>query len=192
MSTNTSALILVRGLPGSGKSHLAAALADALGADKVTMLDPDKIDYDSKEYHELCEALAKEGVDKIYFPNRFLKATGYKGIDEGKVIIWNQAFTLWDGLNRSINSLKEYAAGLGIDLPVLIVEVEISPETAKQRIADRVNAGGHDVSGERFDRFIDEYESYAGRGLNTVSVSGEQDVAKSVEAVLDALKQIRS
>jgi predicted kinase len=189
MNTDTSALILVRGLPGSGKSHLAAALVDAIGADKVVVLDPDKIDQTSPEYVALSESLVKEGVDKIYFPNRFLKAAGYKAIDDGKTIIWNQAFTLWDGFNRSLNSLKEYAAEHGIDLPILLVEVEISPETAKKRIADRANTGGHDVSEERFNRFIDEYESWAGRGFNTVTVSGEQDVTKSVEAVLAALKQ---
>lgn len=191
MSTNTSALILVRGLPGSGKSHLAMALDSALGSGNVVILDPDKIDHSSQDYLELCEELTKEGVDEIYFPNRFLKAMGYKAIDEGKVIIWNQAFTHWDGFNRSLNSLKEYAAKKGFDLPILLVEVEISPETAKKRIDDRAGSGGHDVSDERFDRFIREYQSFAGRGFETVVVSGEQDAAKSVDAVLDALDKIR-
>jgi predicted kinase len=190
MNTNTSALILVRGLPGSGKSHLAAALVDAIGADKVVILDPDKVDQTSPEYIALSESLAKEGVDKIYFPNRFLKATGYKAIDEGKTIIWNQAFTLWDGFNRSLNSLKDYAAEHGIDLPVLVVEVNIDPEVAKKRISDRVGVGGHDVSLDRFERFLSEYESYEGRGFNLVAVNGNDDVAQSANTVVDALKKI--
>lgn len=190
MTTHSSALILIRGLPGSGKSYLATAVQEALGADNVTVLDPDKIDFNGKEYLELCEALAKEGVDKIYFPNRFLKATGYKAIDEGKIIIWNQAFTLWDGFMRSLNSLKDHASEHGKELPVLVVEVEINPETAKKRISDRAGSGGHDVSDDRFDRFIDEYETFAGRGLKTVTVNGEQDISKSVSTILKALDEL--
>lgn len=191
MTNHSSALILVRGLPGSGKSHLATAVQEALGHDNVVILDPDKIDQSSKEYLELCEALVKEGVDKIYFPNRFLKATGYEAIDAGKIIIWNQAFTLWDGFNRTINSLKEHAASRGLELPVLVVEVEVSPEVAKKRISDRATNGGHDVSDERFSRFIDEYESWSGRGFDTVIVSGEQDISKSVAKVLQALNDLQ-
>jgi adenylate kinase family enzyme len=190
MTNHSSALILVRGLPGSGKSHLATAIREALGQDNAVILDPDKIDQNSKAYLELCDALSKEGVDKIYFPNRFLKAVGYEAIDAGKIVIWNQAFTLWDGFNRTINSLKEHAASRGLDLPVLVVEVEINPEVAKKRISDRVTNGGHDVSDERFNRFIDEYESWSGRGFETVIVNGEQEVSKSVAEVLKALDKL--
>jgi thymidylate kinase len=45
-------VILIRGLPGSGKSYLARALSRELGEDDVVMLDPDATDYESDIYKE--------------------------------------------------------------------------------------------------------------------------------------------
>src|SRR5687767_12616624 len=91
------ALIMIRGLPGSGKSYLAKALKKALGEDKVVMLDPDSIDKNSKDYTQMAEALTSEGVDEKLFPYRYSRGLAYKGIEQNKVIMWNQAFTNLDG-----------------------------------------------------------------------------------------------
>jgi thymidylate kinase len=183
-------LIIIRGLPGSGKSYLADALQQTLGQDRVVILDPDLIDFDSPQYKALCESLAAEGVDKIFFPNRFLKARGHEAISAHKIIIWNQAFTLLDGFHRTIANLQEYAAEHDIHLPVLLVEVEISPEVAKQRAAKRHAETGRQVSEERFNRFIDDYRSFSEEGFDTVTVSGEDDIATSAAAVIQALTQL--
>lgn len=184
-------LLLIRGLPGSGKSYLAAALREALGTDNVVVLDPDATDYTSAAYQTMSEQLSAEGVDTKFHPYRFLRAQAYDAIEAGKVIMWNQAWTNLDGLNKTVVNLQTYANEHGTQLPVLIVEVQASREAVKQRVAERAAAGGHDVSAEEFERFFADYHSFA-EHYQTVSVNGEGDVNESVARVLDALQGLQS
>jgi len=187
-TANNPALIIIRGLPGGGKSYLAAALQNELGKDDVVILDPDEIDFDSQKYKALSESLTAEGVELKFHPNRFLKQVGYEAIASGKYVIWTQAFTDLGGFKRSIGSLEEFAANHNIHLPVLVVEVEISEEAAKKRVMGRAGQGGHDVTEEAFRRFINDYRSFAGEGYATITIDGERPVDESVSTVLDALR----
>lgn len=188
---HSTALILIRGLPGSGKSFLAEKLQQTIGSDQVVILDPDKIDKSSQEYITLCNELAAEGIEEKFFPNRFLKSVGFNAMESGKIVIWNQAFTDLGGFNRTIAPLQEFAQSKSIDLPVLVVEVTISHDVAKKRVADRVSAGGHDVNEEAFARFIEAYQTFAGQGFNIVEVNGDDNVDDSAEAVLKALAKLQ-
>lgn len=185
------ALILIRGLPGSGKSYLANALQESLGKDGAVILDPDAIDTSSSEYTDLCAALTAEGVEAKFFPNRFLKSQGYAAITSNKVIIWNQAFTNLDGFNRTVKSLQDFASEHGVPLPVLVVEVEVNPDVAKERVAKREQQGGHGVPEEAFTRFINEYQSFIAEGYDIVAVHGEDDVSVSVMSVIKALSRLQ-
>lgn len=188
-------LVLVRGLPGSGKSYLTQALQKAiseeLGQDTVVVLDPDATDYESTEYKELATQLASDGVEAKFHPYRFLRGRAHAGIAANKVIIWNQPFTQFDGFNKTVVNLQAYATEHGKELPLLVVEVEINHEIAKDRVDKRKSAGGHGPSDNTFDRFKSEYESFANRGFNTVQVQGEDDVAVTVPAVVVALENLR-
>lgn len=185
-------LILIRGLPGSGKSYLANTLVQSIGKDNVTTLDPDATDYTSKEYTELSDALTAEGVDEKFHPYRFLRAQAYDAITSNKIIIWNQGFTNLDGFNKTIINLQTYATDHGTELPTLVVEVAIDHDIAKARVADRAAQGGHDVTEENFARFINDYVSFADQGYNTVAVNGKDDVAESAATVLKALEALRT
>ena len=180
-------LILVRGLPGSGKSHLANTLAEAIGRDKVVILDPDKIDLKSKEYLDFSENLSKDEVDAKFHPYRWLRAKAHAAIEAGKTVIWNQGFTNLDGFQKTVVNLQSHAKDHNVDLPLLVVEVSVSHDVAKQRVAERAAQGGHDVTAENFARFINDYTSFADQGYPTVAVNGEDDVQKSVQTVLKAL-----
>lgn len=184
-------LIMIRGLPGSGKSYVAIALRKALGEDNVVILDPDGIDFTSAAYADLSQKLSTEGVEEKFYPNRFLKQQGYNALDAGKSIIWNQAFTDLHGFARSHGSLQEYAAEHNIPLPLLVVEVGIDPEIAKARVAERVAKGGHNVDDDAFTRFISTYRSFAGEGYQVVTVNGSNDVAISVAAIVSALRKLQ-
>lgn len=183
-------LILIRGLPGSGKTYLAEALRSSIGSEAVTMLDPDKIDTTSDTYLRLCESLRAEGIEEKFFPNRFLKTIGRDAITNHKIIIWNQPFTDWSGFERSVDSLRSFAASNHIKLPIMLVEVTVSLETAKLRVDDRKLQGGHGPSEGRFSRFVSDYVSFAGKGYQTVKVNGEDDVKVSVETILTELRML--
>ena len=178
-------LILVRGLPGSGKSYLAAALQKTIGEEACVMLDPDGIDYESREYKDHVTAQLAEGVDPALHAYRFSRAQAYQGIEDHKIVIWNQPFTNLEIFQKMVERLETHATENHTTLPMLVVEVEIDPEIAKQRVATRKAQGGHGPSDGRFGRFVDEYYSFASEGYNVISVRGEDDTAATVAAIMD-------
>ena len=85
--------------------------------------------------------------------------------------------------------MQAYAEEQGTTLPVLVVEAEVDKDVAKARIAERAKAGGHDVPDEAFDRFINDYVSFADK-FNTVIVDGGGDVVASVATVVAGLEKL--
>jgi predicted ABC-type ATPase len=182
--TNTKPkLVIVRGLPGSGKSYISGLLSANIGVSKTVLLDPDSINFDSNDYLAFSKPLTTEGVDEKLFPYRYLRALAYRAISAGKTIIWNQAFTHQDLLDRTIKNLQNYAKEHGVELGVLVVEVLIDTKIAKQRVQDREKTGGHGVADEEFERFIADYSSFANYGYPTLQVDGSADVQKSVNLI---------
>jgi predicted kinase len=188
--SNSPTLIIIRGVPGSGKSYLAVALQESIGPEKVVVLDPDKIDQDDREYKEFSDSLTAESVDTKFHPYRFLRSKAYEAIAAHKIIIWNQAFMDLKGLQVTTDRLQTYASEHDTQLPILVVEVEVNTEAAKARIAERVAQGGHDVSNDAFTGFVSKYESFSEKGYRTISVNGESDVAISVLSVTKALENL--
>jgi hypothetical protein len=170
-------LVLIRGLPGSGKSYLADTLRDSIGKDQVVLLDPDAIDLQSTEYLAICETLRSEGIEEKFYPNRFLKAKAHEAVVAHKIIIWNQPFTDLGGFERTIDNVRTFASEQHIPMPILLVEVEINHDIANERITTRRQQGGHGPSADRFARFINDYVSFADKGYPTIIVNGEDDVA---------------
>jgi deoxyadenosine/deoxycytidine kinase len=183
-------LVLIRGLPGSGKSYLAAKLQEQIGSDRVILLDPDTIDYTDMAYTTLSKSLHAAGVEEKFHPNRFLKAKAHAAVTNHKIIIWNQPFSDAWGFERTVDNIRTFATEQNITLPILLVELEIDHDLAKQRIAKRREEGGRGPSVERFTRFISDYTSLADKGYKTVIVRGDGDVAVSAGAVLSALRQL--
>lgn len=183
-------LILIRGLPGGGKSYLAAELLKVLGPENVLSLDPDTIDLDSAAFKAFSEQKTKEGIEKKFHPYRWSREKAYAAIEANKIIMWNQPFTHAGGFNRTVTNLEEYALHRGIKLPVLVVEVEIDPEIAKARVEARKKQGGHGPSAEAWEQFIADYTSFAA-SYNTVQVNGQDDVAVSKQTVLAAIDKLR-
>lgn len=182
-----STLILIRGIPGSGKSYIADALADSLGRENVVILDPDKIDLKGDAFRAYSNQLTADGIEEKFHPFRFLRQTGYDGISAGKTVIWNQAFNDFAGFEITVKRMQEFAEANDVALKVLVVEVETSPDVARSRIASRAAAGGHDVPEDKFDAFMSGYESFAGRGYDTVAVDGGEEVSRSIATVRERL-----
>jgi adenylate kinase family enzyme len=188
-------LVLVRGLPGSGKSYIATRLQQAIEeaySEKVVMLDPDATDYDSAAYAAHVKAQTAEGVDPKLHAYRFLRAQAYDGIAARKIVIWNQPFTNLEIFNKMVDRLRTHATEHNTRLPILVVEVEIDHDTAKARIATRKAAGGHGPSDNTFTRFTNDYTSFGPHGYTTVAVNGEDDALESVETIMESLQSLWS
>jgi len=185
-------LVLIRGLPGSGKTYLANALQAALGADKVVLLDPDAIDFTSETYQVHTQDLTAAGIEEKFHPYRFLLANMRASILAHKIILWNQPFSDLGGFQRTLENVRTFAAEHGTRLPILLVEIEISPNAAKARVARRKEQGGHGPSPDRFDGYAATHASFADKGVDyAVSVNGEDDVTVSAGAVIQALHSAR-
>lgn len=187
--THYPTLIMIRGLPGSGKSYLADALRKRLGLQNVFIADPDTADLTGEEYRLYSNELAKEGLDKAIHPFRWSRKLACDAISARKIVIWNQPFTIRGIFDRLVAFLQAYAHEHNIRLPVLLVEVEIDHAVAKERIAKRKQSGGHGPSAATMSRRIEEYESYTDDYL-TISVHGSDEVASSVAAVMRALHEL--
>lgn len=190
MTITHPVLIIVRGIPGSGKSYLTKQLVDAIGHDNVAVLDPDAIDKESTDYKQFSASLAAEGVDEKFHPFRYLRQRGFDAILNNQIVIWNQAFIDLNGFKITVDRLMNFAKEHTIDLPLLVIEVEIDPSIAKARISQRASGGGHDVSQEKFDQFVDDYESFSKHGYATVAIDGAADMDESLRKILnmDALR----
>lgn len=182
-------IILVRGLPGSGKTYVARELSAALGSDTV-MLDPDAVDTGSEAYQKHVAALTHEGVDPALHLYRFLRGQAYSGIAGGKTIVWNQPFTNLEVFQKMVANFQAQAEEHQVRLSILVVEVEADPAVAKERVETRKQEGGHGPSNETFARFTRDYTSFANEGFTTVTANGEGDVQQSVAKIQEALQQL--
>lgn len=192
MNSDHPILVIIRGIPGSGKTTVARALKEQIGDDHVTLLDPDTIDFESEEYKRLVADLKSEGVDEKFYPFRFLRKQALDGIMQNKTIIWNQAFNDLNGFQITIGRLQEFATANGIHLPLLVVEVEVSYEVARERINQRTQAGGHNVPDDALKDYVKNYKSFAAHGYDTLTLNGENDAQQSAQAVLQRLSALRT
>ncbi len=185
-----SVVVFIRGIPGSGKSYLAAELQKIIDHDKLVVLDPDATDYTSHEYTEHTRSLAQEGVDPKLHAYRFLRAKAYKAIEDGKIIIWNQPFTSLEIFDKVTKRLTDHAISHNCDIAILVVEVEVDPKVASQRVTHRKHTGGHGPSDTIFDRFVSDFASFEGHGYDVLKVDGEGSVRHSAQAIEKALDSL--
>lgn len=184
-------LIIMRGLPGSGKSYVAKKLEETLGPQELVILDPDGIDFTSSEYSQFSEELSRQGVDIALHPYRFLRANAYSAIDAGKIILWNQAFTNQELVHRTIINLQAHASEKEKTLNCLIAEMNIDPETAKARVKSRADAGGHAVTNEVFERFLKDYKPLEGYDYPLLSLDGGSLAELSAQVLAEEISRRR-
>lgn len=186
---NQPILVLIRGLPGSGKSYLTIALQQAID-EPLVVLDPDATDYKSEAYQAHIRTATAEGVDPSLHAYRFLRAQAQAGIANAKIVLWNQPFTNREIFQKMIAGLQAYADAVPTRLQILIVEVVVPESVAQQRVIARKQDGGHGPSDATFTRFSTDYTSFADEGFPTVIVNGADEIRNSVEAILEAIQQL--
>lgn len=180
-------LVIIRGIPGSGKSYVARHLAEGFSSDEYVILDPDEINTETQDYKQLIRQLLADNVDEKFHQYRYLRRRAHFGIENDKLIIWNQAFTSLKGLELTLNNLLDHAKKNSKVLQVLIVEVEVDPATARSRIEARVEAGGHDVPQSAFDQFLEDYSTWTDGQYPTLVVDGTEEISKITSLIKEQL-----
>ena len=139
--------MVIRGLPGSGKSTVAKIIASKLG--NVGIVDQDEVDVKSDEFLELRRSVTGEIPDRtvIY---RFDLRNAKQYLTENKMVIWPQPWTKVWGIEKAVRSLKSEFP----DLEVNVVQFDLPPEHANERVMQRAASGGHTFNEKSMQDFI--------------------------------------
>lgn len=148
---NRPRMIFLRGLPGTGKTTLALEIQKR-SPEAVVVLDPDLIDYESENYTAFLKSIP-EGSEK-FAPYRFLLNKASKALQEGKEVIWVQAWTKIRGMELAASSLRK----IDKEIDIKIVELEVPEEEIKKRLEKRKSSGGHTLDRRPLEEFMSSYE----------------------------------
>ena len=190
--TKKPLLILVRGLPGAGKSDLVDVLLQPSALVGALRLDPDRVDLADPKLVEFVSGLPIKLSPKrqIY---RFLLWQADEALRRGQHVIWEQPWRMRWGLYITIENLTHFQTGeediTKAPFQTVLVEVLIDPAKARQRVAERFAEGRHDLSPTNFEKFVGTMESCDDLGLPSVKIDGN-DVAKEVHAVENLITQL--
>lgn len=181
-------LVIIRGIPGCGKTYLAQALRTNLTFDNVEPLDPDLIDFSGDEYRGFARRLSIEEpeLDSKIYPYRYLFKKAKQALSEGRIVVWDQPFSNLRALEKTIEKLTSHVEKEGNNLKVLIIEIEIPLLIAKERIRQRKIDGGHGPEDKALENFVSTFKSADGLGYDIVSVDGTK-IDQSASSIIDKL-----
>ncbi len=177
-------ILFVRGIPGSGKSFFTEALKNTLSKENVTVIDPDALDIEDPNFKVFAVQLLEEGLDKKIHPFRWLRKKAVDAANVNSIVIWNQPFTDKGIFDRLVIYLKEQVSQQkGLDLKVIVIEIDASTETAWKRVVARKNEGRHGPDKKVFEQRLAEYTSYSD-SYDVISLNGEIPVEELTATVI--------
>lgn len=147
-------ILLIRGMPGSGKTKIALHIKKFFSDDCV-VLDPDTLDKNDPDFNALRTEL-QGTISEDVIPYRYLLKKANEAVGRGKVVIWPQAWTKLWGIKSALRSLTEKNP----ELKRIVVEIELPIEIIKKRIAERVKTGGRGLDQRSLADFLEAFEPW--------------------------------
>jgi hypothetical protein len=176
-------LVLVRGLPGAGKTKFSRKLTSRI--EESIHLNPDEIEKND-EYRTFSKRLGQDGVSEVFHPYRYLRERAVDGLRKGGLIVWEQPWSSMEGINITVDHLRERVTG---EMRVLIVDVDIEPEEAWRRVKKRLESGGHGPDKQVFNRFVEDYCSAEELPYDHLSISGSGILDDQIERALESIDE---
>ncbi len=182
-------IIFVRGIPGSGKSCLSQKVKDQMPRDYVVLVDPDSVDKNSIDYSDFVENLKKKhpDLDPKVFLYRYLLCLVREKLLEEKLIIWNQPFSDLENLDYTITKVKSFVPE-GRRLNILVVDIEVDKEEARQRVKKRKEEGGHGPDDKYFDKLVCSFQKAESLGYDYLCVKSEPGMDLPLREILKRME----
>lgn len=191
-------LLIVRGLPGSGKTSVLNELTRVPHFSKAVRLDPDVVNITSSEFERFCGNHPSDlpMQKKVY---RYLL---YKACDElttGKTIIWEQPWRNQELLRLTLENIVVIAYKLSAlpenisKLPFYagIVEISVSELEARKRVIKRFLDGQHKLLPKDIEEFIEKMEAITNISLPLIQLDSVRPITELVSSITGFVAKIK-
>lgn len=172
-------LVLLTGLPGSGKSHLARALASVLHAD---VLDRDAIrdaifpardlDY-SAEQNELASQVAYQVAEYILLRDR-----------DRVLILDGRPFSKHTQVDEVVMLAQR------VRHPLCVVYCWAPDAVVRRRLEDDIASTGNVASGRNMEKYLRIKATFEPLQVEHLSVNTDQSIDEVVQVVLTRIAQV--
>src|SRR3990167_8779751 len=175
MDLSRGLLMIIRGLPGSGKSTLVDGLLRLTDLSGARRLNPDFVQVNSTEFVEFCLVRPKDlPLKKLIY--RFLLYSACEELAAGCQVIWEQPWRKLELLQLTLENINVRGYHLpetaSYPFTIAIVETRLSENEARRRVVSRYKAGQHRLTSEDFTAFGQALDSFDGLNLPMLIVDG--------------------
>lgn len=172
-------LIMLRGIPGSGKTTLGDKIMESLGT-RAIGLNPDDFRYIDGKYDS-----SPTSGDQIF---ALLDKMAFDSLKCGKIVVWQRVWTTL----KSYDDLEDQIINKLHPNRLLLIEIDTPKNVAWERIVRRERLGGkQQISPDEFDYYVNRYVSLRNNIPENefLSLKGEDSVERNSEIIIERLKK---
>lgn len=177
-------LMIIRGIPGTGKTCLASALLKSpCNRMNWLLLDRDVLRNDASERERLESFLAQyewPTQKREYGIYRFFLWQTILAFRCGRNVVWSQPRARLSLLRLTIDRLYKT---FRCTFRLLVVELEIDPKIAWERVINRVKNGGHGPVLSKYNQMVASYQPADADEFPLLRLDGTRPVCDLLNSV---------